>query len=438
MNQVNIFRILFLLTLPLAFFTSCESDDQFGLDMQPPGDLLNATKTDTISIVAYTVTEDSIRTDETSQSLAGYYFDPVFGPLRASFCSQLRLSGTDVDFGDNATVDSVVLHLEYYSMYGNPRENNRMTFSVYELDQSIELDTVYYSDEPIIAGRKLGSKNFIPNLRDSMVVGGRTLAPQLRIRLDKDLGKDFIEAASMGLLSDNSTFESFFHGFCVIPETNGSLTNGSVLSLDVLSANSGLTIYYHNDEDTLSYKFNITLGCARYSRFEHFGFTGADPQFLSQINGDTALGQQKLYIQPMGGTKVVMKFPYLSSLNNGFSIVINKAELILPVDESDLTAETWARPVSLSLVQIRDDSTYAFLPDQTLSEETFGGTYDSDIGGYRFVLTRHIQNLITGGVTDRGLALMVSGASVRANRVILNGPGSSNPMRLEITYTLIN
>ena len=416
--------------------TGCNADEQLGLDIQPPGDELNAVKSDTFLITAYTRQADSVRTDETAVSLAGYYTDPVFGPTKASFCTQLRLSGTDVNFGDNVVIDSVILHLEYYTIYGNNKQNNRMTFNVYELSEAISLDSSYYAFSPIASGRKLGGKSFLPNNEDSVYLGGKILAPQLRIPLDKNLGKEIVEASAMGYMAPNAVFQDFFHGISVIPTSENP--NGSIISFDVLSANSGLTIYYHNDSDTLSYKFNITTSCARYSNFNHFSFAGGNPDLLAQINGDTALGQQKLYLQPLSGTEAVLKFPDVTALaDDVFSVVINRAELFIPADLSDITNESYPRPVKLALVALDEDGDYAFLSDNTIDSETYGGTYDSDLGCYRFVITRHMQDIITGGKMSYGYVLLVSGTSIYGNRVVLNGPESTNPMRLELTYTLI-
>lgn len=443
MNKVIRFKLNKLLPNTVFAFliaaglilSGCTADDQLGLDIQPPGDELNAVKSDTFLITAYTRLADSVRTDETAVSLAGYYTDPVFGSVKASFCTQLRLSGTDVDFGNNVVIDSVILHMEYYSIYGNNKQNNRMTFNVHELKNSLILDSTYYANTPIESGQKLGGISFIPNNEDSIYIDGKRLGPQLRIPLDKNLGKRFVEASTMGLLSSNVAFEEFFHGISVIPTSENQ--NGSVISFDVLSANSGLSIYYHNDTDTLSYKFNITTASARYSNFNHFAFNGANTDLLAQVNGDTALGQQKLYLQPLGGTEVMLKFPDITSLNSAFSVVINRAELFIPADQSDITNEYYPRPVKLSLVALDEDGDYAFLSDNTIDSETYGGSYDNNLGCYRFVITRHMQDIITGGKTSYGYILMVSGTSIYGNRVILNGPDNANPMRLELTYTLI-
>jgi len=443
MKMVNTLRLKKLLRSVFVAFlivsgiilSGCEADEQLGLDIQPPGDELNATKTDTFSIATYTRIADSVRSDETAISLAGFYTDPVFGPLKASFCSQLRLSGTNVDFGSNVVIDSVILHLEYYSIYGNSKQNNRMTFDVFELQNSISLDSTYYSFSPIESGNKLGSISFVPNNDDSVILGGKILAPQLRIHLDKNFGKRIVDASDMGYLATSTTFESFFHGFSVVPTSANP--NGSLVSFDVMSANSGLSIYYHNDDDTLSYKFNITQACARYGNYNHFSHTGGQPALLNQIAGDTALGQEKLYLQPLGGTEVVLKTPHLASLNSQFSVVINRAELFVPVDATDFTTESYPKPVKLALVKLDKDGDYAYISDYTIDSDTYGGMYDEEKGCYRFVITRHLQDIITGGDESYGYVLMVSGSSIYGNRVVLNGPESADRLKLEVTYTLI-
>jgi len=236
MNKVTILQLQQLLSKTVLvamivsgiILTGCNADEQLGLDIQPPGDELNAVKSDTFSITAYTRQADSVRTDETAISLAGYYTDPVFGSLRASFCSQLRLSGTDVNFGNNVVIDSVILHLEYYNIYGNNKENNRMTFNVYELANAIYVDSTYYSFSPIASGRSLGSISFLPNNEDSIYINGKRLGPQLRIPLDKNLGKRIVEASSMGYLASNVLFEDFFHGISVFRQQKTQMAPSSL------------------------------------------------------------------------------------------------------------------------------------------------------------------------------------------------------------------
>jgi len=436
--KTGIFSLLFLTGIILS---GCDADDQLGLDIQPPGDELNTLKTDTFAIFAHSRLADSVRSDETAQSLAGYYTDPIFGPLKASFCTQLRLSSNDVDFGDNVVIDSVVLHLEYYNVYGNAKQNNKMTFEVYELEEPIYLDSAYYSFSTIETGQKIGSKSFAPNMNDSVYMGGEVLAPQLRIPLSKNFGKRMVDASTQGYLSSSAAFEDFCHGICVVP-TNGN-THGSIISFDVMSANSGLTIYYHNDVDTLGFKFNINQGTARFNHFNHFGFLNGDPSLLGQLSGDTTLGQQKLFLQPLGGAEIDLQIPNLKSLNSDFSVVIHRAELFIPVDQTDHTQDYFPRPVKLLLVGKDKNGENVNLIDYTLNANTanegkyYNGTYDKTTGCYRFIITRHVQNVITGGEDNYGFSLLVRGSAIYGNRVVLNGPDSENGLRLEVSYTLV-
>ncbi len=436
--KTGFFSLLFLTGIILS---GCDADDQLGLDIQPPGDELNTLKTDTFAIFAHSRLADSVRTDETTVSLAGYYTDPVFGPLKASFCTQLRLSSNDVDFGNNVVIDSVVLHLEYYNVYGNAKQNNKMTFEVYELQEPIYLDSSYYTFSTFETGQKLGSKTFAPNMHDSVYMNGEILAPQLRIPLSKNFGKRIVDASTQGYLSSSAAFEDFCHGICVVP-TNGN-THGSIISFDVMSANSGLTIYYHNDVDTLGFKFNITQASARFNNYNHFGFVNGDPSLLGQLSGDTTLGQQKLFLQPLGGAEIDFQIPNLKALNSDFAVVIHRAELFIPVDKNDVSAETYPKPVKLWLLGKDENGDNVNLLDYTLCANTtnegkyYNGTYDETTGCYRFIITRHVQQVITGGEGNYGYSLLVRGSAIVGNRVVLCGPENASKLRLEVSYTLV-
>lgn len=433
----GVFSRIFLSFSLLFLLASCQNEDTLGLDLQPPSDLLDVQYTDTISLIAYSVLEDSLRTDETSQNLVGYYNDPQFGPVRADFCSQIRLSSSNVNFGTGAEIDSIVLGLDYYSIYGNSKQDSYMTLYVHELLSEIFPDSTYYSNEPFQKGELLGYKSFTPHLEDSVLVNNVFKAPHLRMPLSNNFGKRLMDASSQGYLIDNTAFLNYFKGICVSSSSPSS--GGSILSFELLSALSCVTLYYHNDNDTLSYVFEINQNCARYNYFDHFGYASANPNLLQQINGDTALGDSRLFLQPMAGVKIKIRFPYIKDLAALSDVSIDRAELIIPVDQSDATAYTYEKPTKLSLVRIADDGGLEFLPDQIYTETTFDGNYYSDSKFYRFVITRHIQNLVSGEVNDNGLYLMVSGSAIRANRLLVNGPGGiGNQLRLRIVYTRIN
>ena len=61
-----------------------------GLLVQPQEDQLNVLVSDTTTVIAYTVKEDSLRSDEFTTSFWGYV-DPVFGYTKASIFSHIRM-----------------------------------------------------------------------------------------------------------------------------------------------------------------------------------------------------------------------------------------------------------------------------------------------------------------------------------------------------------
>ena len=129
----------------IFLFSACnKADSTLGLNALDPSDLLNATQVDTFMLETYTVVEDSVITDNPAFSLLGSYNDPQFGTFDASFYTQLRLSGINPNFGDisTITVDSIVLGLEYAGYYG---KFNQQTIEVYQLTESIDLDSTYYA-----------------------------------------------------------------------------------------------------------------------------------------------------------------------------------------------------------------------------------------------------------------------------------------------------
>jgi hypothetical protein len=141
----------------------------------------------------------------------------------------------------------------------------------------------------------------------------------------------------------------------------------------------------------------------------------------------------------MAGTKVIIKFPYLKNYVSTGRIAINKAELILRVDDADFSISAFSVPPTLALVKVNQNGNYTYLLDEFEGASYFGGTYNSSKKEYRFTITRHLQNILNHDVADYGLALMVSGGSIQASRVVLLGTQSlASRLRLNLTYTKIN
>ncbi len=435
-------QLLLFLLISISFI-SCNKNEEIGSNIQPSENLLGVVFQNSIPISAHTITEDSVRTDETILNMIGSYYDPEFGFTTAGMYTQFRLTSSNIDTAfANSVCDSIILSLAYNGgFYGDTSSN--LTLNVFEIADDFSLDNNYYSNDRLgIYKNNLANINFKPNLRDSVKVDGVMYPRQLRVHLKNSLGEKFINASS-GNLADNASFLKFFKGLFI--STNKVSSDGSILYINATSSLSKLTLYYHKNSDTISrkYSFVINENSARFNTFDHYNYFSAADTLKNQIkksNPDTTLGDKKLFLQAMAGTKIRLKFPkavdpaYFENtpLNK---IAINKAELVIGVDPT--TIDDFDPPALLSLVVINTNGTYSFLPDVVYGEAYFGGTYNSTTHEYRFNISKYLQNsLLNGSFDDKGLFIVVSGAAIKGNRAVIKGPQSSgDKMRLEIIYT---
>ena len=94
----------------LALTLGCtKPTTEIGLGLQPASELLDVVVIDTVTVELATLREDSLRTDRLSTGLVGSVYVPRFGQVRASLATQLRLSATDLNFGENPVADSLFL-----------------------------------------------------------------------------------------------------------------------------------------------------------------------------------------------------------------------------------------------------------------------------------------------------------------------------------------
>ncbi len=427
LNNLRAFKsaIFFISIVVLGF--SCKKEDSIlGLEVQPPDEKFGIFYTDTISIDSYTIKEDTLVTNATLYNLLGSFNDSVFGKTKSSFYTQIKLPTTNITFGNasNCIIDSVVLSLKYSGYYGNL---SSQSFKVYELTETILSDKAYYSNTNLsFSGSELGTlDNYTPNPISPVYVGKDTLAPQLRIRINDELGKRFINA-DPSVYANSANFEAFFKGLYVSVDNppSQSINEGAVFYLDLISAASKLTIYYSENTISKSFDFIIGQGANRINKFEHdYTNTPIEKQFQNQL-----LGRDRVYVQSMAGVKTKLLFPHINELKN---IAINKAELILPTDQpTDLLPHT-----KLVLTSIDENGKSVSMPDALEGENYFGGFYDNTNKEYRFNIARYLHQIINQGRTDHGLYILPLAGVINSNGTILKGGYPYNKMKLKITYT---
>ena len=433
-------RLPALMFTILFFITACTKEpDKIGLDVQPPNDKINVIFTDTVEVVAYSEIMDSISTDEFSANILGSYMDLIFGKTTAGFYTQIRLSDNNVNFGSGAVLDSIVLHLQYSGSYGY--SSSPLNIKVFEVAQDMYQDSTYYSNRKLpIHTKPFFNELVYPKPYDSIDQDSVKYPGVLSLRMHPQLGYNFIGKSGQTELSDNDYFLQYFKGLYITVDPVSA--KGIMLYFNLESVASNLTLYYHNDEDTLSYIFVINDKCARFNNFDHNDYDDASTEFKQQVKyNDTLKGKELLYVQAMAGVRTKIRFKDIRNLAKGKHIIINKAELFMKatVDQPELTP-----PDRLALAKINEEGTNEFTPDQLAGDAYFGGYYDSNTKEYRFRITKYIQQLIDGKIEDYGLALMVSGNAVTSNRAVFTGTDPSDPsyqpqrFRIHISYTSLN
>ncbi|MCF8295516.1 MAG: DUF4270 domain-containing protein [Bacteroidales bacterium] len=423
-NRFISFLILLIITIPT--FVSCVEDDSFGYELLPGKDTLHGYYDTSSLLSGYTIFQDSIRSDEgiyssaRPYSLLGSYVDPILGFAKADFLTELRLSSNLVDFGDTMVVDSLVLYLKIAEKYGEFRQFSPMHIAVYKLSSNIHFDSTYYSNinpelyyEP---SDLVGSFTYYPSESDSLI----------RISIDTTLLMSIFRDTAMMASSD--TFRLFMPGFYITSDAVNQ--GGQILSFDMLSTSSQLSLFYHYEADdelpilpassTHQFNFLINSSCARINHLIHDYQQAWNP--IQGIN-DSMYVSDIGYIQGLGGVKFRINTAGLEHWKDSTGIVIVKADLIIPVEEN--TSDFYDVPDILALSKLENDTNF-FLSDQyhndTYYTDYFDGSYYPSEKEYRFNIASHIQDIISGESENLPLILYpyATESPVRPNRVIIN------------------
>lgn len=433
--------IFFFALITLAVSCKKKTPENIGLPFIPGEDLLNAAFTDTLTLVAHTVKDDSLPTNKVTPLLLGNINDPIFGITQSSIFTQFSLSKTSPDFGTNPVLDSAVLSLVYNNTGGKGQYYGTLypqKFDVYELSEAMSSTATYYSDTlmPYYTTQQIGSKTITLNI-DSIDIGDTLpkYPPHLRVTLSKEMFQNFLDKpVYTSSYSSNDNFKTVFRGIYVVSSANTPSGEGAILYMNMTNAYSRITLYYKNDStDSLYYYFRITTDEARFSHFDHDYSMTTDVQ--NQLNTADNIPETKVFVQPMAGVRTKITMPYISDLFKNGKISINKAELILPVDPNSITTPFTAHA---KLVATIADSTYGpvIMPDYFEGATYFGGDYDSTKKEYRFNIARYVQQVLNGTRKNQGLYIITNARPTTANRVqLMGGNALTNRMRLKISYT---
>ncbi|MFM2206540.1 MAG: hypothetical protein RL213_515 [Bacteroidota bacterium] len=405
--------------------SGCKDPDEIGQDILPDSDGLYTGFTDTVTVLSRTVREDSLRSDELSLQLIGNYVDPYFGKSYAECYSQVVLAGTP-SFSTLATADSLILKLFYKGFYGDT--NAYQTINVFRLTESMNGDSVYYSNRSFTAeSAPIGSLTFQPRPNTRVVIDSDTVAPQLRIPMSMVLADSLIALNGSATFQSNEAWKEYFKGIKIMVDSVSTSGTGCISYFDVFNAK--LTLYYH-DTSNIAKTYNWALTGAKSSGFTH-NYNGFP---VEQHLLDTAYSASgTVCLQAMAGVKTKFTLPYLDHLKDSGEIVVNRA--LLKITLQDNSTSTFPAPSTLLVVAIDSTGSSTYFPaDYFEPSGFFGGGLSGTT--YTFNLARQVNRILSGAVSNNGFYLVVSGSSVQATRALLGTPAvAAYPIKLDLYYT---
>ncbi|MBT4737949.1 MAG: DUF4270 family protein [Flavobacteriales bacterium] len=393
--------------LLLAVLFACNDPDIIGLDL--PGSARFTITNDSIdNFTIKTVSEDSLRSDESQNLLLGQINDPIFGENKGSFCTQMLLTNNNIDAINGIEVDSVFLTYSISDHYGDLNESEDLEINVYRLSEDIYKDSNYYSDESFNYDPNNLVTNYFINEGDS------STSSFINIQLDNSFGEIIMNETGGSNMIDNVAFLEFFKGLYL--EATASNT---ILYLNPIADKSRFSIYYHEigGDTALSFDFELGGDATRINMF--------NKKDINDITPDV----NEIFIQSMAGYKAEFDFTNLEEIQTK---CLGKSINRVTIDFEAFENNDYPLHEKLYLLRENNEGKIVFLTDFTIEGEGhFGGEFDNNT--YSFNITRYFVQLLTNDQYTNKLYLVPVLGSANANRTILN----KSKISINIIYTEI-
>ncbi len=421
---------------------ACSDADEIGYELiESPVQLVS---TDTLSLKTYTRLDDSVATSLGWQNILGLLNDPVFGRIRSGIYTETRLPSNDLYLGDNPILDSIQLVLSYSGVYHGEVEGLFHTLQVYEITESLPLgDTLFSNREVAFDPTPLTWEpegfRLRPAPTDSVMVDTIIRPPHIRIRLSEEFGQQFIDANGTPAFENVPNYREAFKGLYLKVDDLPMAGVGALYNINMNTVLTSLQMFYHEEGDTVQkmVQFPINEFAPHFTRVEYLDRSMANESFLAQIDDPTHHSADSiLFLHSLGISRVHLNIPFLDELTSLERVVINRAELVVPV-AAGFDSEELPYAENLLLLRIREDESLFFLTDFHVGRDYFGGMLDPEENQYVFNISQYLQEVMDGVHENHGLTLLASNAAEVTSRVVLHGPGrQQQPMRFIIYYTV--
>ncbi len=435
-NSLSLIPLILLLIFAHASCT--KMDKTLGEDFIPDGQQLQVALFDATDFCSLrTVKLDSISTSNFSSAALGIYDDGSslnrMGRTVAGFATTFSpvVDYGDV-FGDTIVFDSVYLYLAFTETpkgYGLDK-TTPMEIEVYELTATLT-DSVFYGVEDYNASPKM-----IDAMIGEKVSVGTTMvcydSTSAYIKLSNDL------LPKLRNISSADTFKANFKGLYVAVKDDGS--NGgcmkyvSIVNTSSTEAASVLVAMCHDikaDTVPLSFTYHV------------FNYGENSPRFNYIRHEHKALDQDStvLYMQGLAGvvTELQLKRDSIEKWVDGRNIIVNRAELVLPVEDNDKNSLTWLDNLystTMSSIQKLAGGGYALTLDAGSYSVTFDGGLNRSLMQYSISITNTFNMALLKKI-DTSIMLVPDNYVSDAASIFVSNKPDRKP-QLKIWYSEIN
>lgn len=476
-------RDLLTMLISLFILSGCENPTSIGLEVAPE-DQINALFTDTVSLRAYTVEDDSVQSASFSQHLFGLFRDPIFGKTNVGLAIDVSRASGFKRIAPEAIIDSIVLVLPYAGDYYGDTLASSFVLRVRPLDEVFQPNT--YStyrwdvDDEVLGVAELDRYRYrvgqrADSVRLDQVIDGRDttvwVRPQLRIDL-REAEAFFREklgtAVDSATLATDNSFRNHFKGLYLDVDSQASTGIGGLVTFLPVNGVSGIELYYRQpsasedegaDMDTIRTLFPIypfSPNAGTMSGLASSVETNYPASISAQVEAPTT-EFESIYLHAPAGLRGRIELPFIDQLK-GKGLLINKAELVLYVDEERMAGPFDLPAPRLTLYRQDIAGQRQNIPDGSASNGGipmdprsmnyfgFGGWYNKDTKRYVFHLTSYIQDVLQGKINGNVLYIApvsefdpyvpVMPSLNSGGRVVIGGP--SHPqykMKLNLYYT---
>jgi hypothetical protein len=236
--------------LSILLISSCSDPATVGLELAPGNNQIGVFYKE-FNLNSQVVLLDSFNTVNSGVLVVGHEEDGFFGKTEGTGYTRMYFDASAEKPLALAILDSMFFNMEVASVNGSNLDQPKR-YTVHRLTESL-LDTLYYNFDALsFEESPFASINIIFNEKKDTV---------LRLPITPEFQEEFFGKLRTGRGSefDNLfTFRNYFPGVAIKSREGDNTTVGVALG-----GNTGISVFYHYDGDTVSKRFNVNTFSSR-------------------------------------------------------------------------------------------------------------------------------------------------------------------------------